>query len=72
MVGTASRILNIVSSGASEGELYLTFSMEWDHKEIEAGSQAAIAQQKYYQAGNPKGVAMTLDKIRELLKDGKL
>jgi hypothetical protein len=71
-VGSASRVLNIVSTGESESELYLTFTFEWEHKEIEAGSEQAVEKQREYQSAAPKGVAGTLAAIRNMIKGGKL
>lgn len=72
VVGNASRVLNIVSTGANPGELYLTFTFEWDHPEIERGSAEELAKQKQYQASAPAGLAGTLGKIREMVKAGEL
>jgi hypothetical protein len=69
-IGSASRVLNIISSGL-DAELYLTFTFEWDHPDIEAGSEAALQKQKEYQATAPRGVAGTLAKIRAMVKEGK-
>jgi len=63
--------LNIVSTG-SDGGLYLTYTFEWDHPEIEAGSQEAVAKQKEYQTTAPRAVVGTLNAIRDLVKEGKL
>jgi hypothetical protein len=70
-IGAPSLVLNIVSTGSSE-ELLLTFTFEWNHPEIENGSQEAIAKQKGYQATAPKGVGGTLAHIREMAAAGKL
>lgn len=70
-IGSASRVLNIVSSGL-DAELYLTFTFEWDHPEIEAGSDAALQKQKAYQVTAPRGVAGALAKIREMVKEGRV
>ncbi|KAG0647425.1 hypothetical protein D0Z07_7024 [Hyphodiscus hymeniophilus] len=73
-IGTAkgSRVLNIVSEGTTPDELYLTFTFEWDHPEIEADSKEAIAKQKEYQTAAPKAVAGTVAKTREYVTAGKL
>lgn len=70
-VGSASRVLNIVSTGA-DGELYLTFTFEWEHPEIQAGSREAVEKQREYQDTAPRGVGGTLDEIRKLVGEGKL
>ncbi|KAE9964522.1 hypothetical protein BLS_008261 [Venturia inaequalis] len=72
VVGNTSRVLNIVSTGANPGELYLTFTFEWDHPEIEKGSAEELAKQIQYQASAPAGLAGTLGKIREMVKAGEL
>jgi len=71
MVGVASRVLNIVSS-SPDGEMYLTFTFEWEHKNIEFGSSEYLEKQKTYQLTAPKGVAGTLDAILNLVNEGKL
>jgi hypothetical protein len=70
-VGAASRVLNIVSSGL-DGEMYLTYTFEWEHKDIEFGSSEYLEKQKGYQLTAPKAVAGTLDAIRKLVNEGKL
>ncbi|TVY67439.1 hypothetical protein LSUE1_G006690 [Lachnellula suecica] len=70
-VGSSSRVLNIVSTGPA-GELYLTFTFEWEHSEIEEGSQEAVQKQKAYQETAPRGVVGTLDAMRKLVAEGKL
>ncbi|TID26324.1 DUF1857-domain-containing protein [Venturia nashicola] len=72
VVGNASRVLNIVSTGASPGELYLTFTFEWDHPEIERGSAEELTKQIQYQTSAPAGLAGTLVRIREMAKAGEL
>ncbi|QDS71221.1 hypothetical protein FKW77_010411 [Venturia effusa] len=72
VIGNASRVLNIISIGANPGEMYLTFTFEWDHPEIEKGSSEEIAKQKQYQTSAPAGLAGTLGKIREMVKAGEL
>jgi hypothetical protein len=64
-------VLNIVSTG-QEGELLLTFTFEWEHAEIKEGSEEAVKKQKQYQETAPKGVAGTVNAIRQMVKDGKL
>lgn len=72
MVGNASRVLNIVSTGPNSGELYLTFTFEWDHSEIEKGSAEELEKQKQYQSSAPAGLAKTLEKIRDMVRSGEL
>ncbi|KAE9369058.1 DUF1857-domain-containing protein [Stipitochalara longipes BDJ] len=69
--GNASKVLNIVSTG-TEGELLLTFTFEWEHKEIEEGSEEAVKKQKQYQETAPRGIVGTISAIRQMVKDGKL
>lgn len=64
-------MLNIVSSGL-EGELYLTFTFEWDHEEIEAGSPEHVAKQIEYQTTAPTGLARALVEIRKMVAAGNL
>jgi len=70
-LGNASKVLNIVSTG-QDGELLLTFTFEWEHKEIEEGSEEAVKKQKQYQETAPRGVAGTVKAIRQMVKEGKL
>jgi hypothetical protein len=70
-MGNASKVLNIVSSGMG-GELLLTFTFEWEHKEIEEGSEEAVKKQNQYQQAAPRVVAGTISAIRQMVKDGKL
>jgi hypothetical protein len=70
-IGSASRVLNIVSTGL-DGELYLTFTFEWEHEEIQAGSAEEVAKQKEYQTAAPKGVAGALAVIRNMVAAGEL
>jgi hypothetical protein len=65
-----SRVLNIISSGP-DGELYLTFTFEWEHAEIEEGSQEHFKKQKEYQAAAPRGVAGALATIRKMVQEGR-
>jgi len=70
-MGAASRALNIVSSGL-DGEMYLTYTLKWEHKVIEFGSSEYLEKQKGYQLTVPKAVARTLDAIRKFVNEGKL
>ena len=70
-IGNASRVLNIVSTGANE-ELYLTFTFEWEHAEILKGSEEELKRQREYQAAAPKAVEGTLKAIRRMVAVGEL
>jgi Acetylaranotin biosynthesis cluster protein L len=70
-IGNASKVLNIVSTGV-DGELLLTFTFEWEHKEIEAGSEEALKKQRQYQETAPRGVVGAINAIRQMVKEGKL
>jgi hypothetical protein len=70
-VENASKALNIVSTGTN-GELLLTFSFEWEHNEIQEGSEEAVKKQKQYQETAPRGIVGTIDAIRKMVKEGKL
>ena len=52
--------------------MLLTFTFEWEHAEIKEGSEEAVKKQKQYQETAPKGVAGTVNAIRQMAKDGKL
>lgn len=71
MKDSQSKVLNIVSEGP-EGELMLTFTFEWEHKDIEKGSEEEKTKQKGYQSTAPKAVAGTLKAIREMIQKGEL
>jgi hypothetical protein len=71
MVGAASRVLNIVSLGA-DGEMYLTFTFEWDHPDVTAGSPEAVKKAHEYQAMAPVGASSTLSSIRSMAEKGEL
>ena len=60
-----------MSSGVN-GELYLTFTFEWEHEEIKAGSDEALERQRGYQSTAPKGVEGTLVAIRKMVEAGEL
>ena len=70
-IGSAGRVLNILSTGPNK-DLYLTFTFEWAHPEIEAGTDAAVEKQALYQSTARAGVEGTLEKIREMVRTGKL
>ncbi len=70
-IGNASKVLNIVSTGP-EGELFLTFTFEWEHDEIKEGSEEALKKQKQYQHSAPKGVVGMINATRRMVKEGKL
>jgi hypothetical protein len=65
-------VLNIVSTGEKDLELYLTFKFEWEHPEIEAGSDEAVVKQKEYQITAPKWIAGTLLQMRKMVEEGSL
>lgn len=69
--GSASRVLNIVSSGV-DGELYLTYTFEWDHPEIEYGSKEYLEKQKQYQSTASRAIVVTLTAIRKLVSEGEI
>jgi len=64
-------VLNIVSTGPDD-ELLLTFTFEWEHKEIEEGSPEAVKKQKEYQVTAPKVVVGMMNAVRQMVKEGKL
>lgn len=72
MVGTNGKVLNIVSQGQSETDLYMTFTFEWDHPEIEAESKEELDMQKQHQATAPKAVGGTVAVIRKMVTEGGL
>ncbi|KAI9817565.1 MAG: hypothetical protein M1827_001177 [Pycnora praestabilis] len=70
---TGSKVSNIISQGpSSPTELYLTFTWEWLHPEIEAGSEKEKEQKMMYQGTGGEAVASTIKSIREMVKEGKL
>jgi hypothetical protein len=50
----------------------LSFTFEWQHKEIKAGSEEEVKKQKQYQETAPRGVQKTLNVMREMVKNGKI
>jgi hypothetical protein len=71
MKGSQSKVLNIVSEGP-EGELMLTFTFEWEHKDIEKGSEEEKEKQRGYQSTAPKAAAGTVRAIRGMIQKGEL
>jgi len=74
MQGSKGRVLNIISQGPSgrDDDLWMTFTFEWDHPEIEVGSQEEIAKQKEYQKNSPQAIEGVLKVIREMIAKGEL
>jgi Domain of unknown function (DUF1857) len=52
--------------------LLLTFTFEWEHKEIKEGSEEAVEKQNQYQQTAPSGVSRTISVIRRMVNEGKL
>jgi hypothetical protein len=69
--GDKSKVLNIVSSGP-DGQMFLTYTFEWDHPEIERGSKEEHEKQKLYQSTAPRAVEGTLAAIRKFVEEGKI
>jgi len=65
-----SKVQNIVSEGA-DGELYLTFSFEWMHPELE-GDEDALQEKLKQEKGLAKmAVESTIKAMREMVADGR-
>ena len=50
----------------------MTFTFEWEHPEIEEGSEKAVEKQRAYQSTAPKGVVGMLNAIRKMVEEGNL
>jgi hypothetical protein len=69
---SASRVLDIIPTGGTGSELYLTLKFEWEQKKMEADSQEAAQKQKQYQETDPRDLNRTLEKMRELAREEKI
>ena len=67
-----SNIVSVGPKGVEEGDIYLTFTFEWLHPEIQAGSAEEKQKRQVLSDGAQKGVHGTIEAIRRLVKDGQL
>jgi hypothetical protein len=64
-------VQNIVSQGA-DGELFLTFTYEWEHPDVVEGSPEHLQKAKAYQAMVPGLIEGTLEAMRKIVEAGEL
>jgi hypothetical protein len=65
-----SKVQNIISEGA-EGELYMTYTFEWMHPELE-GDEAALKEKCEKEKATAKlGVENTIKVMRQMVLDGR-
>lgn len=50
----------------------MTFTFEWEHEEIQRGSEEEVRKQREYQATAPRGVEGTLGAVRRMVNAGEL
>ena len=72
MPDTGTAISNIISNGADETDLYLTFTFSWNFPEIVEGSEEAAAKAKMFAQTASQVVPHTVAQIREMVKDGTI
>ena len=71
--GDGSKVMNVISQGAGdESDMYMTYTFEWLHPEIEGNKDQLAAVYKKEQAMAQKAVESTIDVMREMVKSGKL
>ncbi|KAF2423696.1 DUF1857-domain-containing protein [Tothia fuscella] len=69
-----STISNIISDGpiGDPTDLYLSYSFEWIHEGVEAGSEEAKKLQEDHRKTAKMAVDKTIETIRKLVNDGKI
>ena len=72
MPDTGTAISNIISNGANETDLYLTFTFSWNFPEIVEGSEEAAAKAKMFAQTARQVVPHTVAQIREMVKEGTI
>ena len=71
--GDGSKVMNIVSEGAGgETDLYMTYSFEWLHPELEGDQQGQKERYKFEHTMAKTAVESTIDVMRKMVKSGKL
>ncbi|KAJ9133326.1 hypothetical protein NKR23_g10834 [Pleurostoma richardsiae] len=65
-----SKVQNIISEGAG-GELYMTYTFEWLHPELEGNQSALVEKQAKEKAMAKTAVESTIVAMREMVKDGR-
>jgi hypothetical protein len=58
--------------GADEGDIYLTFTSEYQYPDIQPGSAEAERRRRDWITSARKGVRGTIDAIRRMAQDGQL
>ncbi|KDQ10482.1 hypothetical protein BOTBODRAFT_115704 [Botryobasidium botryosum FD-172 SS1] len=71
MVEEDTFITNTISTSPS-GELYMTYTFEWDFPSIQSGTKEAEEKEKEIEKMSAAGVPHVLDRIRSMVRDGQL
>lgn len=68
-----SLVSNIISQGAGgDMDLYMTYTFQWLHPEVEAGSPKVAELQKTYTGMAKMAVEKSIESIRRLVGEGKI
>ncbi len=62
---------NIISVGP-EGDVYLTYTFEWQYPDIQPASAEEEQKRQEWMVGAKIGVHSTIEAIRQLVTDGQL
>jgi hypothetical protein len=65
-------VTNMISTGTSEEDLYLTFAFVQDFPELSEGSPEAAARSQQMRSAARGAVQKTIDVIRQMVVDGKI
>lgn len=68
--GDGSKVQNVVSEGA-EGELYMTYTFEWLHPELEGDAEGLRERREAERKMARMAVEGTIKTMREMVKDGR-
>jgi len=67
-----NNIVSVGPKGLDEGDIYLTFTFQWQFPQVQVGSAEEEQKQKIWFAEAQKAVHGTIEVIRQLAKDGQL
>ncbi len=68
-----TRVMNIVSQGAGgEEDLYMTYTFEWLHPELEGDERGLAEKGRAEQAMSKKAVESTIEVMRRLVSEGRV
>ncbi|MCJ1443617.1 MAG: hypothetical protein MMC23_004116 [Stictis urceolatum] len=68
---SGSKVLNLLSRGPAENELYLTFGFKWIHDEWQEGDPAIEKKRNDYLGISYKAIESTIATIRRFKEEGK-